>query len=374
MPHSRPAADSHEIRGLTGIRGLAAIMVASFHFYFSWVLLLPALSLVRAPLLRGYLGVDLFFMLSGFILSYVYHAGGRNFTGREYGRFLWFRLARLYPNHVGMLLLLIVLFYGSKFLGIHTTFSCAWDDLPFQLTLTQEWPIAPREGAGEWNFPAWSISAEWFAYLAIFPLVAFLLRRIRGWQLPLLLGGATVVAWSMVGPHLWPREYQLARVACEFFCGGMFFSVFLHGRAVTGFCQRFLSWIFVLLLVLLFLPSSLGTEILTLATLPLLLLGLTSDVSPAGKFFSTPLILWLGKISYALYMSHALVQKVLKILVNSEHYAHSSFPVRLLIFFVNIASLLAMAAALYYFVEVPARNRLRRFRLPWAGVPGRRLE
>jgi hypothetical protein len=205
MPHSRPAADSHEIRGLTGIRGLAAIMVASFHFYFSWVLLLPALSLVRAPLLRGYLGVDLFFMLSGFILSYVYHAGGRNFTGREYGRFLWFRLARLYPNHVGMLLLLIVLFYGSKFLGIHTTFSCAWDDLPFQLTLTQEWPIAPREGAGEWNFPAWSISAEWFAYLAIFPLVAFLLRRIRGWQLPLLLGGATVVAWSMVGPHLWPR-------------------------------------------------------------------------------------------------------------------------------------------------------------------------
>jgi peptidoglycan/LPS O-acetylase OafA/YrhL len=103
MSFANRAADSHEIRPLTGIRGLAAGLVVLFHFYPWWVQLLPSLRPCAALASRGWLGVDLFFMLSGFILSYVYSAGNTQLGFTEYRRFLWFRLARIYPNHLATL-------------------------------------------------------------------------------------------------------------------------------------------------------------------------------------------------------------------------------------------------------------------------------
>jgi peptidoglycan/LPS O-acetylase OafA/YrhL len=89
------AADSHEIRPLTGIRGFAAWLVVLFHFYAGWVLLVPSLSWGESLATHGAIGVDLFFILSGFILSYVYRAGESKLGAAEYGRFLWLRLARI---------------------------------------------------------------------------------------------------------------------------------------------------------------------------------------------------------------------------------------------------------------------------------------
>lgn len=378
MTHSQPAADSHEIRALTGIRGFAAMLVVGFHYYGSWVLLLPCLSLVERPLGRGYLGVDLFFILSGFILSYVYNAGNRKLNLPEYGRFLWFRLARIYPNHLAMLLLLVFLVTAAPLLGFTLTGVYALDSLPFQLTLTHSWPIAPNEYAMSWNFPAWSISAEWFAYLAIFPLVAFLLQRIRNSILALLLGFGALEAWPVFclilsSHHRVADNYELVHVSCEFFAGGMFFSAFLLGSGVARFCQRQLTGLFVVLLVLLWNVPSLEGNNCILSILPLLLLGLTSEVSLAGRLFSTPPALWLGRVSYALYMSHGIAIKLIKVLLPSAHYIHCSLAFRLLVFLANLTIIFAMAAGLYYLVEIPARNYLRKIRPPWSrheGKPG----
>jgi peptidoglycan/LPS O-acetylase OafA/YrhL len=70
-------------------------------------------------------------------------------------------------------------------------------------------------------------------------------------------------------------------------------------------------------------------------------------------------MLWLGRISYALYMSHGIAQKLLKVVLPAEHYVNSPFVVRVLLFSVNILLILLFAVALYYIVEIPSRRYLR---------------
>jgi peptidoglycan/LPS O-acetylase OafA/YrhL len=150
------------LKSLTALRFFAAMWVALYHVW-------PTLGVAR-PLLvaKGYLAVDLFFTLSGFILCHVYLTpfGERRFS---YRAFLWARLARIYPTHIVTLIGFGALVYLGTRIGVRNGGNVViWASLPAQLTLTQAWGVAPQAG---WNHPAWSISAEWFAYLC-FPAFA----------------------------------------------------------------------------------------------------------------------------------------------------------------------------------------------------------
>src|SRR5215471_12464399 len=82
---------------LTGIRSIAA---ASVFFYHGW----EAVGLSPNNVVgRGYLGVDLFFLLSGFIIAHTHAAEFRSPTAAAFASFLWKRFARLYPAHVTVL-------------------------------------------------------------------------------------------------------------------------------------------------------------------------------------------------------------------------------------------------------------------------------
>src|SRR5438874_7436960 len=84
------------IQGLTGLRGVAACWVVLFHLY----------SEHGAPLEGGYLGVDIFFILSGFVLSYVYAQEFQSKSSGAYVAFLTARVARIFPLHLAMLAVL----------------------------------------------------------------------------------------------------------------------------------------------------------------------------------------------------------------------------------------------------------------------------
>ena len=88
--------DAKAIQPLTSLRFFAAMWVVAFHYW-------PNLSPVLPPLVaKGYLGVELFFVLSGFILCHVYLDSVAD-GGFRYGSFLWARLARIYPLHLATL-------------------------------------------------------------------------------------------------------------------------------------------------------------------------------------------------------------------------------------------------------------------------------
>ncbi len=152
-----------QLKPLTSLRFFAALWVVLFTYVHE--LNMPVtLGLFQ----KGYLGVDLFFILSGFILSYVYleKFGEGRF---EYGKFVTLRLARIYPLHLATLGFTLLLILAAAIKGVTLDANVGnWAALPAHLTLTQAWGLAP---SASFNHASWSISAEWLAYLG-FPVVA----------------------------------------------------------------------------------------------------------------------------------------------------------------------------------------------------------
>src|SRR5579862_660023 len=160
------------LKPLTSLRFVAAMWVVLFHYW-------PHLAVAGTPPLvaKGYLGVECFFVLSGFILCHVYLPSFE--AGRfKYGDFLWARIARIYPLHIATLVAMGLMAGVALAAGLPVDPDVlSLPALPANLTLTQAWGLSPVAG---WNHPSWSISAEWFAYLS-FPAFAFLAIKVRRW-------------------------------------------------------------------------------------------------------------------------------------------------------------------------------------------------
>src|SRR5688572_16960184 len=186
-----------ELKPLTSLRFIAAFWVLLYHFK-------DHLSLNRGQfglVADGYLGVDLFFTLSGFILAHVYLASLE--SGRfGYGGFLKNRIARVYPMHLAALAAMLVLFAGATAIGAGVGSPDAFKlaDLPAHLFMVHAWGATAAVG---WNFPSWSISAEWAAYL-IFPLVAAIVLKAQRWS-GLVAAGALALCvvsfWALSNLH-----------------------------------------------------------------------------------------------------------------------------------------------------------------------------
>jgi peptidoglycan/LPS O-acetylase OafA/YrhL len=88
-----------EIRSLTGLRGLAAAWVVLYHFHQA-----DASAGALGTFLRhGYLAVDIFFVLSGFVMALSYtHLFAKGLSVQSFGVFLVRRFARIYPLYILM--------------------------------------------------------------------------------------------------------------------------------------------------------------------------------------------------------------------------------------------------------------------------------
>jgi peptidoglycan/LPS O-acetylase OafA/YrhL len=123
--------DGEHIRPLTSLRFFAALWVVLFHY---WVKLDGPAE--PAIITRGYLGVELFFTLSGFILCHVYLARFGE-GGFKYGGFLWNRLARVYPLHLACIVGVGALALGAVAAGFNVDPNIlAWNALPANLLFT----------------------------------------------------------------------------------------------------------------------------------------------------------------------------------------------------------------------------------------------
>src|SRR5438105_5684579 len=106
-----PSSAAQYVPALTGIRALAALLVLGMHTEQN----VPAGLDSLLPFLgRGYLGVDFFFVLSGFIITHVYLASLAQPSRNAIQVFLWHRFIRLYPVHVTVLSALVALIYFAR--------------------------------------------------------------------------------------------------------------------------------------------------------------------------------------------------------------------------------------------------------------------
>ena len=182
-PRGRGSGSEHGkqrfIGQLTGVRFVAATWVMLYHFQVPLATLGLLVPVLHEFLRVGRLGVDLFFALSGFILTHTYLTRmGPQITWPKSRHFLWLRLARIYPVHFVMLNVAGLAVLAQAKFGSSDAGSRDWlnpVDYVKQVLLVHEWGPSPQRG---WNFPAWSLSMEWLAYL-LFPLLVLALFRFH---------------------------------------------------------------------------------------------------------------------------------------------------------------------------------------------------
>ena len=136
---------------------------------------------------KGYLGSDLFFVVSGFWLA---HLVSTRVEGGQisYASVVWRRMSRLYPLHLATIALMFGLMLACQHLG-ETPHTDVFDPVGLlgNILLVHAWGALPTVS---WNFPSWMVSAEWFALL-IFP--ALLTLALKGWSRTWIAVAAPVV-------------------------------------------------------------------------------------------------------------------------------------------------------------------------------------
>ena len=156
-----------QLAPLTGFRGLAAYTVLAAHAIDSSFLYGSAQPFHAAMGRCAYFGMSLFFVLSGFVIQHNYGvAFAKEPFGRAFYRFFVARFARLYPLYI-VTLLPALAYLPSPY------FADEWGAGLAYLTLTQSWFNMQMTTFA----PDWSISTEWFFYVAFVPLTFVVIRR-----------------------------------------------------------------------------------------------------------------------------------------------------------------------------------------------------
>ena len=230
-PSGDQAAPAGELQALTGLRIVAALWVVGFHFHFTALPGVAAVNRMLGPLItQGALGVDLFFVISGFVIAHTHlDRLGPAFRPFVTARFVWARLCRMWPLylvvlHVFGLWLVAKLAWGHDsnvaFQAVQPVVSVT--EWVRQLAGVQMWDHAYLDGAS-WVGPTWSLSAEWLAYL-LFPVAALgfhRLRRLPAWVLAtaaVALMSPIAHAYLTTGSPYYPYSW-LVRIACGFAAG-----------------------------------------------------------------------------------------------------------------------------------------------------------
>ena len=203
MPGANQNAPAH-LDALTGLRGIAAWLVVLYHIRLSLTDLLPAAMI--AVLARGYLAVDLFFILSGFVLWYNYAPRLRAGGLPEAGLFLWRRFARIWPLHA-LILSGFVVFAALLIATGRDAAAYPFAQLPLHLLLVQNWGFTDRLA---WNDPAWSISTEMAASL-LFPLVVL----AAPWERLRTAALLAIAAALLAGIALWFGAHHETRLGAD---------------------------------------------------------------------------------------------------------------------------------------------------------------
>lgn len=378
------ALDRREIRQLTGLRLFAAAWVVLFHFEFTHgTVLAQALAPAFPVVTTGAMGVDLFFVLSGFVIAFTYlDKVGDRFRPRAAGKFLWARVCRIWPAYalVTTAFLGFLLFKrwywgidGPAYQNVQPSLSVgAWLR---QLTLTQLWDHPWHDGAS-FVGPAWSVSAEFFAY-ALFPLVAlvfFRLRRVPRWLLGVLAVACMApesVLCLLTGSPYFPFSW-MARIVGGFTSGVL---VYLAVRDIprTPRVRRtasLLSWtLLVLVLAGLIVgaqlglgPDGLSTERggVVLALFPPLVGALSLASGLLTRGLSAPVAVHGGRISYSLYLVHVPVFEVWWTAMERVGILHDDGLLSEVLTPLVFVGVFVLAHLLFSYVEEPARRALRR--------------
>jgi peptidoglycan/LPS O-acetylase OafA/YrhL len=345
------------IKPLTSLRFFAAIWVVMFHYW-------PHLAVKGTPALvaKGYLGVECFFVLSGFILCHVYLPAFE--AGRfKWGDFIWARIARIYPLHIATLVVMGLMAGAALAAGMPVDANVlSLPAQPANLAMVQAWGLAPVAG---WNHPSWSISAEWFAYLT-FPAFAIAAIALRRWPGVAVAGALALLAALYVGFER-ITGFPLTQATISWGalrivpCFALGCALYLAWRASAADRRKSLAGAAFFGVGALAFAQFGASDMITVSAFGGLIISLAQGFKAGSRLGSHRLFVYLGEISYAIYMVCIPWEVLFVNLATKSLQLHDKqLPLGLWLFF--IVALIPVAAAAHHLVERPARERIKLWR------------
>jgi peptidoglycan/LPS O-acetylase OafA/YrhL len=303
------SASAAPVRSIDGLRGVAALGIVIYHMRPA-LAYAPELRFAAHEFEKYFLLLDLFFVVSGYAIASGYGATfSRRITFADYRSFLWGRFARLYPLY---LVILLVLAAQETFYLIAG--NAGWLTPPWEpwgrpiaepagfvasLLLLQAWGFLNKL---VWIIPAWYVSALVAAYL-VFPFIARAASGIppRSSGLVLVgLAGAAALALHIAyqaGAFPGDNDWSPFRAILEFTLG--------YGIAQLPFGPAWRRHLQLPLLVLVFAGLHMPwRDEITLALLVAFFWSLLDDRGVVAGVLKTRPAVWLGSISYAVFLLH----------------------------------------------------------------------
>jgi peptidoglycan/LPS O-acetylase OafA/YrhL len=371
-----------EIRSLTGLRGLAALLVVVAHFSV-WMSVTPAAA--RPEWVgrlggAGGIGMAIFFTLSGYVIALSYSDWDwRARPGFNLLRFFFYRFARLYP---AFLLFAVVIVMGTP--AFHDLADPrTWAYVVPHLLLWQSWwPVnfGGVNAAGGAFHVSWSISTECALYL-MFGLGAILVKLLPPWRhkpaIVALVFFSTSAALLMLAgsgrSELAPDGWTDAEWRGWLFSISPYAAAILFGIGVAAHrisqMARLVAWatlasnlgalglVVICGRVLANVPEDLFARTIAVALATgLLMIGARAD-SLANRLLSHRGIVYLGTISYSLYLFHFVAPRVFTGQFDTFDRTAGAFYAAN--FAVSLALAIMLATGIYMMVEVPGRRSVR---------------
>jgi peptidoglycan/LPS O-acetylase OafA/YrhL len=355
----------HRFHNLDAMRGICAVLVALFHT--GWVSHARQLPIVA----NGWLFVDYFFILSGFVISYKYM--GRTATAWDLRDFLVRRLFRLFPVH----LVALVLFVGLLLLGDRLRGTSVLSDMLAHQSRDIIAATFLMHGLGvsqpTMNAPSWSISAELWTYV-VFALTGLFFLRRQAWAMIVMgvAAGLALLLFNAPKGLFTAFEYGFPRCLAGFAIGVSICAFLPHSRwATLPSCYAYAGYAALGALTMVVLSVSMQDSMTNIAALPLfagiVAIGVMDRNSKVKTVMESRPLVRLGELSYSTYMLHAVVLAIVSAgvtrfspdlkLFGAEPTGHETMIWRGdLVNFVYVFLILAVADVTHRFVEVPWRD------------------
>jgi peptidoglycan/LPS O-acetylase OafA/YrhL len=365
-----------KLPALTSLRFVFAVMVFLCHLTYFRDSGIPWLQdLLKYYLRYGYLGVNFFFMLSGFVLSYTYAGliADQRFSIKE---FLIKRIIRIVPLHYVTLLIAIPLvvqsILGDGGFSAHHTFQFLVK-LMAHLTLTQSFiPAIPYYFS--FNYPSWSISAEMFFYL-VFPFaIALVFRKglLRSYVYYLLLLITAFLLMTVIRSfydlHWLFYINPMVRIL-DFFMGiflFFFYRIVTHNHYITSIKATILQALSLLLMLVFFMGIQKVYQVYAYSLyfyvpMAMIIFSFANQEGWLSKLLSLKWLVFLGEASYSFYLTQDLTARYMNWNGNRlqiiEQYFNGSY-----IVFAAFQFILALAIAIvvHLIIEKPLNRFLLR--------------
>jgi peptidoglycan/LPS O-acetylase OafA/YrhL len=331
---------------LDGLRGIAALGVMLFHFNLFY---LPQAHLPFVG--RAYLAVDLFFLLSGFVMAHVY---GRLLASNwrahwlEYGRA---RFARIYPLFAVTTLTMVLVVALSHMPLVFVSFSGR--SLALQPILLQQWASGLS-----WDYPSWSISTEAESYV-VFIFSASILLVGKHPRLIAVCCAVVVAALSITrggSLNCFVGLSALLRTLAEFSLGVLLY------RAHLDSAEFVRKWTIIFVIPLVVLTKITHLDFFMVGAFGCLIYYCASATDAVGRFLNSRPLFAVGNWSYGIYLWQAPTHYAVMASFVAVGYPVSSlgeFSARLLLF-TTAVFVVGLSALHYRYFEMPVRRFINR--------------